>query len=123
MKIRLLMFVLLSCGFIMCKSKSIVPAEQLLSYIVVMESDASPKELKSSISFNQLNYEESDKSSNQWLVNYAEDTSKEKRIKAELLNHPKVLSVFTVDEYAKYKDKENRRSKSGSIREKTATKQ
>jgi len=118
---RILAFILLSCTLVMCKTKSPIAPEQLLNYVVVLEAKASPKDLKKDISFELADFREDNSDDNQWVLNFEEDISKEKEIKAELLNHPKVMSAFTESQYAKMKSKS--RSKKTSKGKKTATKQ
>jgi len=120
---RFLIFILLSCAFIMCKSKSVMPTELLLSYVVVLENDTKPNDIKADISFKQVNAKEDERDENQWIVDYDEDPGKIKKIKAELLNHPKVLSVFTKAEYLKLKGKTGQSTKVGSLGKRKATKQ
>lgn len=120
---KIFLFALFSVAFIMCKSTSAVPAEELLSFVVILEGDATPINLKSDLSYNQVNFEEGYPSENQWIVNYGEGIEKEKQIKAALLNHPKVLSAFTKAQFVKLKDKSKKDVKTESLGKKAPTKQ
>ncbi|MEM9547813.1 MAG: hypothetical protein AAGA77_17655 [Bacteroidota bacterium] len=120
---RIFVLLLFSFTFIMCKSTSKLPTEELLSFVVILEKDVTPKDLKKDISYRQVNYEESDKNENQWIVNYSEEIDKEKQIKTALLNHPGVLSVFTKAQYAQIKDKSSKDTRSGNQGKKTPVRQ
>lgn len=110
---RILAFVLLSSTFLMCKSKNAIPSDQLISYIVILEKGASPKHLKKDISYKLENHEQQDKMLNQWMLAYNGDPIEENSLRAELLNHPKVISVFTKEYFEKLKLKDNSKIKSG----------
>ena len=79
----------------MCKSKDVIPSDQLLDFIDILEKEATPKALKKDISYDLVDFKKADKAINQWALNYKTDPVNEKKLKLELLNHPKVVSVFT----------------------------
>ena len=107
----------------MCKSKDALPTEQALNFVVILEGELSPKVLKKDISFELISYKKSNKTLNQWTLSYKADLKKEQRLKAELLNHPKVISVFTQDQFEKLNLKNGKKAKVGPIGNRNATKQ
>ena len=98
----------------MCKSKDAIPADGLLEYVVILEKGATPKGIKKDIAFNLSNFNKEDKVRNQWLLEYKEGTGKEKKIKAALLNHPEVVSVYTKEQFELILLKKGKKSMEGS---------
>jgi len=99
----------------MCKSKNVIPADDLLKYVVILEEDATPKVIKEDISFNLASFNKGDKLLNQWTLEYDEGVGKEQKIKAALLNHPKVVSVFTKEQLETMLLKRGKKSGIGSL--------
>ncbi len=120
---RIVTFIILACTLVMCKSKNVIPEAQLLNYVVVLEGEKTPKALKKDISSDLVSFEKTDKTANQWTLKYNEDISKEKKLKSELLNHPIVISAFTMDQYKKILLKKGQQESVGSQGKRKATKQ
>lgn len=120
---RIIVFLLLSCSLLMCKSKEVIPTEQLLNFVVILEGESSPKTLKKDISFELVDYKKANKTLNQWSLQYKGEAKSEKKLKAELLNHPNVVSVFTQDQFEKINLKSSKKAKVGPIGKRKATKQ
>lgn len=114
--------VLVSVLLIMCKTKEVIPEGQLINFVLTLEKEASPKEIKGDISFEMEKFQQVNENLNQWSVHYKAHLNKENKLKSELLNHPKVLGVLTLDQFNKMNSKKNH-SRSGSMGKKRATKQ
>lgn len=120
---RFLAFVLLSCVFIMCKSKEILPVKPQLNYIVILEGASTAQVLKKGLSFDLMNFKKMDTQLNQWAIDFEGDMTGSGKLKAELLNHPKVVIVFTKDEFEKMKSKSGNKSQDDSNSRKKISKQ
>ena len=120
---RIIAFLFLSCSLLMCKSKDVLPTEQLSSFVVVLEGETSPKVLKKDISYELVDFKKANKTLNQWSLKFNVSLKEQKKLKAQLLNHPKVVSVFTQDQFDKINLKNGKKSKVGPIGKKNATKQ
>jgi len=107
----------------MCKSKDVLPTDQLLNFVVILEGESTPKVLKKDISFELIDFKKANKTLNQWTLNFKSGLKNEKKLKAELLNHPKVVSVYTQDQFEKINLKNNKKAKVGPIGKRRATKQ
>jgi len=106
----------------MCKSKDVIPNDQLLDYVVILEKEATPKALKKDIKYDLSAFNKTDKEANQWALSYNTDVKNEKKLKSQLLNHPKVVSVFTKAQFEKLMLEKGRR-KAGDYGSRKATKQ
>jgi len=120
---RILVFILLSSLLVMCKSKDAVPSVEPLSFVVILTKNASPKTLKKESSFKLIDFKKVNKTLNQWTLKFDEDIKQSKKIKAELLNHPDVISVFEQEEFDRINLKNGQKSKVGAIGKRKATKQ
>lgn len=99
----------------MCKSKSVISTDQLLEYVVILEKNATPKLLKDEISFDLINFKRNDEELNQWALDFNEDLKKAQKIKTALLNHPKVVSVFTKAQFDEIRLKKGKKTSEGSL--------
>lgn len=104
----------------MCKSKDVLPTDQLLDFVVILEKETTPKVLKKEISYDLVDFKKADKEINQWALNYKTDPINEKKLKSELLNHPKVVSVFTK---AQFEELMRKKAKAGDYGSRKAKKQ
>ncbi len=107
----------------MCKSKNTLPITEPIIYVVILESDTSPKAIKKDISYDLIDFKKANKTLNQWILKFNEDSKKKKKIKTVLLNHPNVVSVFSQEQMDKINLKNSKKAKVGSIGKKNATKQ
>ena len=110
---RILAFLILICTLIMCKSKDVLPSSEQLNYIVILEGQSTAKALKNGISFDMLDYDKTKDTINQWAIVFRGNLKNSSKLMAELLNHPKVVSVFTKEQFEKLKSKNEQKSKEG----------
>ena len=120
---RIVLTLLVSSLFFCCKSKQVILPDHLIKYVVVLEPSANPKNLKKDISFDLISYEKVDKELNHWAVDFKGLPKDSNKLKASLLNHPKVLTVFTMDQYEKFKLKTAKKDREGTYGGKDARKQ
>ena len=99
--------------FMACKTKKIVPGSEEISLYVMLKQDVSPKTIKEDLSFDVNSYRKASDIANQWLFKFIEEKSKENQIRAELLNHSQVISVFDQEQFAKIKAKKESGGKDG----------
>ena len=99
--------------FVACKTKKLVPESEEISLYVMLKEDVSPKNIKGDLTFDLSSYDKASDMANQWLFKFIEEKSKENKIRAELLNHPQVISVFDQEQYAKIKAKKESGGKQG----------
>ena len=112
---RIVIVLLLSCLFFSCKTKQGIRSDQLLKFVVTLEQSVNPKVLKKDISFDLIAYTGVDKNLNQWSVDFAGLPKDTNKLRASLLNHPKVISVFTMAQYEKLKNKNKNKSNDGAF--------
>jgi hypothetical protein len=112
---RIIIVFLLSILFFSCKTKDVIQSDQLLKFIVILEQPAHPKVLKKDISFDLIAFTGIDVSLNQWAVDFKGMPKDANKLRASLLSHPKVISVFTLAQYEKIKLKNSKKGKDGAF--------
>ena len=113
---RNVFFLLLITTFCMCKSKDVIPADQLTKYVVILEEKASPKVLKEVIPFDVVEAnKEDEKKANIWYIDFKASKKDEGKLRTALLNHPRVLSAMSYEEYQKMKNKKTYEKTEGSM--------
>lgn len=120
---RVLLFVVLSTMLVMCKSKEVIPAEELVGFVVLIKEGSDPGDVKEDISYDLASSERVEDDTNQWSMQFRTGAENNNKVKTQLLNHPLVMSVFTAEQFAIMKRKRGARSQNGSIDGRRATKQ
>ena len=119
---RIIFVLLLTSLFFSCKTKDAIQSDELLKFVVILEKSSSPKVLKKDISFDLITYTGIDKSLNQWTVDFKGLPKDTNKLRASLLSHPEVISVFTMAQYEKLKLKKQKKSEDGAFGKKGAEK-
>lgn len=107
----------------MCKTKDVVPTQQLTQFVVILQDDFTPKAIQKDIPFEMVDFKKINKTLNQWRVNFNIEEKDQTSLKRALLNHPKVINVFTPEQMEIINLKNSKKAKVGSLGEKQATKQ
>lgn len=93
-----------------CKSKSTIVAGETLEYIVILKKGTKPNVLKGAIQFKVLSFNDMETKLNQWKVAFQGQPADSKKLKSSLLNHPDVISVFTLAEFDTVRSKKGKKS-------------
>ena len=100
----------------MCKSKEVIPGDQLTKYVVILEEKASPKVFKETVPFEVVESSKDDeKKANIWFVDFKASKKDGAKLRTALLNHPKVISAMSFEDYQKRKNKKTFEKKEGSM--------
>ena len=102
----------------MCKSKAVIPSDQLLNYIVILKKDVTVKDLKKDLKNDVKDFNKMKSEMNQWALVFHGESKESSTIKAELLNHHDVVSVFSKEEFEKMQLKEKKDDNGQSSRKK-----
>lgn len=117
-------FVLLFISlFVSCKTKEVLPQDQMIKYVVILKEASNPSVLKKGIPNDILDYRNLDKKLNQWVVDFKALPTENEKLGASLLNHPKVISVFTWAQFEKLKQKNENKAVDGAFGKGGAAKQ
>ena len=120
---RIFSLILVICLFVMCKSKEVLPPEQITLFVVILKDDFTPKSIQKDIPFETVDFKKANKTLNQWSINYKAGTKEQAALKTALLNHPDVINVFTQEQIDRINLKNSKKAKVGSLNGKKATKQ
>lgn len=119
---RVVIGILLTCLLFSCKTKKVVQTDELLQFVVILEKSISPKDIKKDIPFELIESSEIDKDINQWSVNYKGMPKDMNKLRASLLSHSKIISVFTIAQYEEFKLKKAKKKKSDAFGKKGTSK-
>jgi len=95
--------------FFSCKTKDVIQSDQLLKFVIILEQSSSPKDLKQDIPFELIAFKGLDEKLNQWAVDFEGSQKDVNKLRASLLSHPIVISVFTMAQYEKLKLKNTKK--------------
>lgn len=120
---RIFSLVLVACLCVMCKSKEVLPQDQLTLFVVILKDDFTPKSIQKDIPFETVDYKMANKTLNQWSINFKAASKDQAALKTALLNHPYVINVFTQEQIDRFNLKNSKKAKVGALNGKQATKQ
>lgn len=121
---RIFYLLVLVVAFSMCKTKDVIPTDQRIKYVVILEEKASPKEFNEVIPFEVIeSVKDDEKKANIWFVDFKASQKDNGKLRSSLLNHPKVISAMSHEDYQKMKNKKTQATKEGSMGKAGAAKQ
>lgn len=110
---RISILILICCSLIMCKSKDAIPAEEPISYVVVLDKSSSPNKLRSKIKHDIVESSQYMDFEGQWLILFKNEGDKSKKIKADLLNQDIVFGVYTKEQIDEINSKTRKKERTG----------
>lgn len=119
---RIFYFLMICTCLAMCKSNKVLPTEESITYVVILEDNSTPKNLMSMIKHTIVDSEQYQDNDGQWLLMFKNEGEKSSRIKADLLNKDIVFGVYSIQQMDDINAKTPKKGKQ-RIKSKTNSKQ